>query len=1027
MNSPKLVIFLGLVLIVSVFLTACGGGGSTPPPPPSPPTIRTSELPSGAVNTPYGGGGQGIVLSAAGGTTPYTWSISSGTLPPGMTLNSSTGLLSGTPTTLGNYTFTAKVTDAAGLSGTQNLSIYVEGVVIVSPMCGTSPAPNLCPSGSAGVFYSQTLTVSGGLPPYTWAVAAGSNPLPSGLSLDPATCTNSSGSCVISGTPTTNGAPTTFTMQVTDSETSPGVPAVGSSNFTITIMSVTTGSLPSGYLNVAYSGSLTVAGGSTPYTWTATGLPPGLSLDPACLGTKLQTCAIKGTPTQTGTFTATVKVLDGEKGNPAVATAVLGITVFQSQLTIGGTLPAGQEGVPYNSSLAASGGVAPYTWSISSGNLPPGLSLDPATCTKSSVPCVVSGTPSTPGPYNFTVQVTDSGSPQQPASAPFSILISFNPLVITTASLPAGLVGVPYSATLMATGGLKPYTWCIIEASGSCDNGAGILPAGLTLDPGRGVISGTPTSQGTSSFNVQAQDSGTPQQTVRSTSPLSIAITSLDNSTLNGNYVFTFSGYSDGMPVMMAGSFVADGTGTLTSGVLDYNDGSGEPGGNNPTPQTFVAGSVYSINPDGSGSMTIMTDKPMTFKFAIAIRTDGSGNLIQSDPANPKAYGSGAIMGNTPLKQGEIFPLCGQHVALGFFGFDDTLVTRYAGAGQFQFDPNTCLDAENGTMDTDDGGSLSQPTFTGAFNGLVPNTSRGIAGLTLSPGGRHFYAFYLVSSSDRKTNKLFWVSTEPVSQPAALTLWSGFQQGSSALCGSPNNWNNSCLSGTAVAELNALDTNGAVDVTSGLFVGNGALANNCQNNTFDVATLTFDENRGGTCNGGTCGGQPQYSQGTYCVDKNTGRVTLTGFSGAFGGALPVFYLVRSDQAFVVGTDPAVTFGSFEPQTGSPFTNSSLFGLYAGGTIAPITTNVTNGVGTLFADGGGNINGTQNTSGPAGPNQQPFTYTYAVDNTGRALVCASGTCTAQSNNIIGVAYVVSPTKFVLLPATDPNPALSVFGQ
>jgi len=218
-----------------------------------------------------------------------------------------------------------------------------------------------------------------------------------------------------------------------------------------------------------------------------------------------------------------------------------------------------------------------------------------------------------------------------------------------------------------------------------------------------------------------------------------------------------------------------------------------------------------------------------------------------------------------------------------------------------------------------------------------------------------------------------------------------------------------------------------------LFVGKGAQANNCQNNSYDAATFTYDENQGGACNGGACN-QPQSSTGTYCIDKSTGRVTLTNFTGQFGQTPPVFYMVGASQAFVVGTDAAVTSGNLESQLGSPFSNSSVFGLYAGGTISPVTAMVTNDVSSLFADGNGNMNGTDDTSGAGGPaGPLNFSYTYGVDSTGRTLVCASGTCNAQSNNIIGVAYVISPTKFVLLPVLnsdgtpDQFPALSVFGE
>jgi hypothetical protein len=1024
-------------------------------------------LPQGAVNSPYGATGQGIILGASGGTGAYTWSIASGSLPPGMTLNSSSGLLSGTPTTLGNYTFTVKVTDAANMSGTGNLSIYIEGVVVVSSTCGTSPVANFCPTGAPQVPYSAQLTASGGTGVYTWCVLANSTCDPTQAALPPGLSLNTS-TGLISGTPMADAAPAKFTVQVSDNESSPGIPAVGSAMFTITIMSITTTSLPAGYVGTAYTNpdgspvQVTVAGGGGPpgkktlYTWTDDGtLPPRLVLDQStCMGSTSTTCTIKGTPTTNGVYAVAIAVTDNETPNPAIAKASFAVTVYQaSKLILAAmALPPGTEGTPYTATLTASGGLQPYNWSISSGTLPPGLSLDPSTCNNSSVPCMISGTPTASGPYVFTVQVQDSGSgsQQQTAKTQFSILIvNPPPLMITTTSLPAGLVGVPYSGTLAATGGVKPYSWCIFEKNGACDNGAGILPPGLNLDPATCtkssvpcMITGTPTAGGSFGFILQVQDSGSPQQTVPAN--LGILINSLGNSTLSGNYVFNFSGYKGGQFVVMAGSFAADGQGhicivdqtgkctAMSPGVLDYNDGSGEPTDNNgrPIPQMIEAGSTYSISPSGLGTMTITTDKAV-FDFAIAVKSDGSGSLIQNDA---QEYGSGMISSHTPLGQSDQWPLCGSPVAIGLFGFDNSLPGRYAAAGQFQFSPpppqGTCVDIlPTGTMDVNDGGTPSNATFLGAFNQYDVSTTRGIAGLTFNgdQNHRYFNPFYLISSSDRKTNILILLTVNVCDSKLNCTgtnptLWSGLQQASP-----PAGWSNANLSGTSVAELNALDTTPAADVTAGLLVGKGSSNNNCQNNNYDAATFTFDRNQGGTCNGGMCA-QPQSSQGMYCVNKSTARVTLTGFSGAFGATPPIFYLVKTGQAFVVGTDPAVTSGYIEPQSGSPFTNTSLFGLYAGGTIAPITAMVTNSVGTLFADGGGNIQGTQSTSGPGGPQQPPpFTYTYAVDNTGRVLVCASGTCNAQSNNIIGVAYVVSPTKFVLLPATDPNPALSVFGQ
>ena len=102
--------------------------------------------------------------------------------------------------------------------------------------------------------------------------------------------------------------------------------------------------------------------------------------------------------------------------------------------------------------LAATGGITPYSWSIVSGSLPTGLSLDSGTGE-------ISGTPTAYGTSNFTVEVTDSQLPPDSDQQALSIEVVPEDLVITTASLPYGEVGKPYSQTLAATGGATPYSW----------------------------------------------------------------------------------------------------------------------------------------------------------------------------------------------------------------------------------------------------------------------------------------------------------------------------------------------------------------------------------------------------------------------------------------------------------------------------------------------------------------------------------------------------------------------------------------
>jgi hypothetical protein len=348
---------------------------TTPPPPPAP-SITTSSLADATSGVTYS-----KTLAATGGTPPYTWSLAPGSqpLPSGLTLDPSTGVISGTPSASGSYPFVVKVTDSASQSATKSLSINVADPLSIqtsSPLTG----------GTVGQPYSATIAATGGQTSYSWSVTVGS--LPSGLSLN-------SSSGAITGTPSAAGT-STFTVQVRDS----GSPArTDAKSFSITIvnpLTITTSSLPGGTVGVAYSQSVTASGGSGSYSWSVSvgGLPDGLGLTS---GTPSAT--VSGTPTTAGTYSFTLQITDGagrtaSQGFSIVvsATAPLSITTT--------TLPPGRIGVAYSATLAATGGTGPYTWSWTSGSLPPGVGLSPGG--------TISGTPSKQGSYTFTVLVTDS-------------------------------------------------------------------------------------------------------------------------------------------------------------------------------------------------------------------------------------------------------------------------------------------------------------------------------------------------------------------------------------------------------------------------------------------------------------------------------------------------------------------------------------------------------------------------------------------------------------------------------------------
>ncbi|HET7014345.1 MAG TPA: putative Ig domain-containing protein, partial [Streptosporangiaceae bacterium] len=267
------------------------------------PALLNDQPPGGEVGVSYSDS-----LTVTGGTSPFTWSISSGSLPPGITINSSTGKLSGTPTTAGTYSFTVRVTDNASLSATQAMSITIV------------PAPSLTfgapPGGWTNTVYSYTLSATGGTTPYTFSLSSGS--LPAGLSL--------SASGVISGTPTAAGT-SSFTVKLTDAN---GQITTKVTSITIAVgVSTNFAAPPSGTVGAAYSYTLTATGGTTPYTWSVnTGtLPPGITLSSGGV--------LSGTPTTAGSYTFSVNVVDANGG---IATTSITLVVTTAPvLTINST------------------------------------------------------------------------------------------------------------------------------------------------------------------------------------------------------------------------------------------------------------------------------------------------------------------------------------------------------------------------------------------------------------------------------------------------------------------------------------------------------------------------------------------------------------------------------------------------------------------------------------------------------------------------------------------------------------------
>jgi Putative Ig domain len=663
------------------------------------PTITTTSLAEATAGTAYS-----ATLSESGGTSPYKWTIASGALPTGLIL-SSTGAISGTPTgPAGNSSVTFHLTDAAGASASQAITIKVN-----PPPTLTITTASL-PAGTIGTAYSQTLQATGGVPPYSWSLTAGT--LPAGLTL------NSAG--VISGTPTgTSTSTSNFTVTVTDSQTP--THATKSANLSITVveppLSVTTASLAGGSIGNAYSQTLKAIGGTPPYTWSISAgtLPAALSLN-ASPG------VISGTPTTTGTSTFTVKVTDSAAGT---ATASLSIVIDADLAITTTSLPGGSVGTAYSSTLQASGGAQPYSWSITSGNLPAGLSINSGSG-------VISGTPSATGTSTFTVTVTDSESPNVKVNANLSIAIN-------SQSCPnnSSLTG---NYAMLLNGWSSSTTATAAVGSFVADGAGNISSGSIDLnDQTKGPASGTFTGKYCVSSNNLATINLTYGGALSGSDTFAAALNSsgsngnvifYDNSDLKasgllrqqdtsafstakikGNYAFGFVGASDiGGRYAVAGAFSANGSGTLSGSYDSDVYGAG------PLSDETLSSNDFSVASTGRGTATITFTggNNLTFVFYVVstsemlvMEDDSAGNSLLAGQVlqQPGSFTETALNGTGVI---EVESLGGGITVSATAGL---IVTNGTGTISLSTDQNlagtTSTQSESGTYTTSSNGRVT--------------------------------------------------------------------------------------------------------------------------------------------------------------------------------------------------------------------------------------------------------------------------------------------------------------------------------
>lgn len=850
-NSRALVSrVLGISALVAILFVA--GCGSTP----AKPTVGVAISPAGPVTLEQGG------------TAALTAAVTNDTASAGVTWSlSGAGSLTGNSTTAVTYNAPANVTAAsvATVTATSVADSTKTAKFIVNLVPPPAVGPATLPGGNVGTPYNQTVTITGGVAPYTLSI--------SGTQIAGVTFTAGATSATISGIPTA-AATYGFTVKVTDS----GNPAQTSNmQYSVTIgaqqpLNITTTSLPNGALGAVYGPvQISATGGFAPYSFGATGLPAGLTLSSGG--------SLTGTPTAAGPFSVNITVTDSETPTVGTFTTTLALTITAPPLALSpstGSLPNATQNAAYTTSITPSGGVGPYTITLdaSSAALPAGLNFTPTAA--SAAAATITGTPTATGTTSgIIVDVADSESPAATEHVTYSLTV-----VVPCGSGSESLLSGPYAfeVTGFDSTGNPALIGGVLTASGASGSSnltAGVVDMNLSGgvqsnlqlaggsnytvgSDGRGCMAlaiTTPTAVITQNYRFSLGTSGNGHMIDFDTAgPFTTGVlrkqdkTAFSTAQISGNYAFGASAPQDTSGSKLAAMGVLNlSGGSVTGGSADYN---------------YFNGGTSTVTLDGVSGATAWPASPES------VNSSGSSYTVGTNGRGTLAF----TLSDGSVIDADIYVVSANELLMVSSGTRSSSVAIFAGTAYKQSGTPYSLSSASGTS------VLSDSKISG--NGVTLNSSVGVGLVTKTSTGAFTFAGYnngggsISTPSNNSASGTFSVASNG---RVTLTVSGGggnqtpifylFSPGSAFAVFSGNGADDGLLElQTTTAVSNGAYVDGTIDPQTGGLGGvtdkSGIVALSSPN-----ATATDDSNSQGTLSPNSAG------TNTYSVDS-TGVMLL---------------------------------------------------------------------------------------------------------------------------------------------------------